>query len=368
MAEKLSTAEVLLAGPRGRRMLLKFALEAERVRGLEQDSDSLRYAVVLASHHLESGREDAVYGPGAEDVWRTVFTPDEVACRLSEVPLPDVTPSMLRSALAEAVDAAWYWQEPEGEDALAATEPVRRELGRVAEYMARSPHSDWWTTALVATDQWSVWSWDDGRPDYLARPESTEAERLRIWRERTRENEERAARDPSTSLSDGWWSTPPTRSSTRLLFDGTPAGLWFVEDSMGWKRAVTRRVSAPVNSRVYEIDRAQAWAELCRRFPIEVTAQKRNDWYLTTGRSGRWVIPDWTRVADEYEGVHLTVTGYLAATGTAIDVNDDTASVIAGWAPDETYWLTDTLDINGDSRTWVCDTSGRHPLWAEEPQ
>ncbi|GGC68176.1 hypothetical protein GCM10011410_21120 [Hoyosella rhizosphaerae] len=31
-------------------------------------------------------------------------------------------------------------------------------------------------------------------------------------------------------------------------------------------------------------------------------------------------------------------------------------------------WLTDTPAINGDSRTWVCDTSGKHPFWDEEPQ
>jgi hypothetical protein len=60
------------------------------------------------------------------------------------------------------------------------------------------------------------------------------------------------------------------------------------------------------------------------------------------------------------------VTGYLAAAGTAIDVDDDTASVIAGWAPDETYWLTDAVDFNGDFRTWLCDNSGMHPRWAED--
>jgi len=61
------------------------------------------------------------------------------------------------------------------------------------------------------------------------------------------------------------------------------------------------------------------------------------------------------------------VAGYLAAAGTAITVDADTASVIAGWAPDDTYWLTDTVNLDSaDSRTWVCDTSGRHPSWVEE--
>lgn len=86
------------------------------------------------------------------------------------------------------------------------------------------------------------------------------------------------------------------------------------------------------------------WAQLCRRFPLEITAQKRHDWYRTTGRDGRWVLPDWDAVAEVYGGVHLAVAGYLAAAGTAIDVDGDAGSVIAGWAPDETFSLTDDVD------------------------
>ena len=111
--------------------------------------------------------------------------------------------------------------------------------------------------------------------------------------------------------------------------------------------------------------------QLCTEFPVEVTAQKRHDWYSTTGRVGRWIIPDWPRVAEHYDGVHLTVCGYLAAAGTAITVDDATASVIAGWAPDGTCWLTDTAAADGDGdgdeeQVWVCDTDGERPQWAAE--
>ncbi|MGW6694803.1 hypothetical protein ACWF62_13620 [Rhodococcus sp. NPDC054953] len=353
-------------------MLLAFALEAERVQGLDDDNDALRYAVTLAAYHLESAREGGrvSFGSGANEAALTVVTPEDVAHRLSTVPLHDVTPTGLRSALTDAVDSARYWQDPEGEDVLTTTEPVRCELRRIAEHIARSPHTHWWTAGPAGTEQWALWTWGDDRPDPPTPPASTAAERLRFWREETTEAEERAARDrptdPSANYSAEWWSTPLARSSTRQLPDGTPAELWFVEDSMGWERAVMRRVSIPAGARVYEVDSAQAWAELCRRFPVEVTAQKRHDWYRTTGRSGRWVVPDWTRIADEYAGVHLTVAGYLAAAGTAIDVDADTASVIAGWTPDVTYWLTDIADVNGEFRTWLCDTTGRHLAWVDE--
>ncbi|CRK50964.1 conserved hypothetical protein [Rhodococcus sp. RD6.2] len=360
---------MLLAGPRGRRLLLACARDAERALQPEFSGDSFDHAVFLASYHLESGREGAgvMFGPGAEVARRTVLTADDVAHRLSAVQLAEVTAGSLRSALAMAVDSAQYWQDPDGEDLLADAEPVLRELRRVAEHIAESPHARWWVTSLAATDQWEV-SWSASGTDVA---DARAADALRDYADRTEEEEARAERerpaDPTVNWSGWWWSTPPTRSSTRLLSDGTPAGLWFVEDSMGWERAVVRRVSVPADARVYEVDGAQAWAELCRRFPVDVTAQKRHDWYRTTGRSGRWVIPDWPRIAERYDGVHLTAVGYLAAAGSAIAVDADTASVIAGWAPDETYWLTDAVDVDVDaSRSWVRDATGRLPSWTEE--
>ncbi len=67
--------------------------------------------------------------------------------------------------------------------------------------------------------------------------------------------------------------------------------------------------------------------------------------------------PNWQLVAENYAGVLLTVMGYLAVAGTGIGVDDEMASVIAGWAPDATCWLVDP-DRIGESRTWLFDASG----------
>lgn len=369
----MSTADALLAGPRGRRLLLAYVMDAERIRRAEPHDDSFRSAIVRASHHLDPERDSSVtysraYESGAEEPLRAVVTADDVARRLSQVPLPEVTEVALRSTLAAATDSARYWQDPDGEHVLAATAPVLRELRLVAEHIARSPHAQWWTTALAEADQWVIVSRDDDSPDTF---EPAAAELLSAWHEDTLAAEARASdrpTDPTANWSGYWWSNPSVRCSTRTLFDGTPAELWFVEDSMGWKRIVTRKFGTPTRARIYEIDGAQAWAELCSRFPLEVTAEKRHDWYRTTGRSGRWVIPNWQLVAESYTGVHLTVMGYLAAAGTAIDVDDETASVIAGWAPDATYWLTDPDDIGDDPRTWVLHDNQEQPSWVEETQ
>ena len=64
-------------------------------------------------------------------------------------------------------------------------------------------------------------------------------------------------------------------------------------------------------------------------------------------------MPDWASVANDYDAVHLQVGAYLAASGTAVEVEPGVHSVIAGWAPGDTYWLTDVVDIEPEGRVFV---------------
>ncbi|MFC7962977.1 hypothetical protein [Rhodococcoides kroppenstedtii] len=371
----MSVVETLLAGPRGRRLLLEYALTADRLSNM-QSQNSFHMAVFLATYHLDvdHGSGVVMFGPGAEEARRTVVTAEGIADRLTRVVLSEVTATAVRKAMELSMDFARYWQEPDGADVLAATDAMRGALRRVAEHVAQSPWTEWWSTDAALTEQWAVGRTfgDAGLLDDSAvgRPA---AEVLSECSVRTAVEEERAARerplDPTASVGGAWWSNPPTLCSSRLLADGTPAGLWFVEDGSDPARAVSRRVTVAEGARVFEVDGPQAWAQLCRRFPLEVTAQKRHEWYRTTGRSGRWVIPDWPRLAEVYDGVNLTTTGYLSAATTAIPVDDDGASVIAGWAPDETYWFTDAATaIADDVRHWVSESDGERLDWVEDEQ
>jgi len=140
----LSAAD-LLAGPRGRRLCLSMAL-APRVT---EDSAmaELSTAVFYAAHDLDPGRGSSrvLFGAGVNQ--RTVSpptpTPAEVARLLDAVPLPNIDENTLLLALATAVDTARYWQEPDGEDALAGTPEVRAALGRVAEALAAASGIAW---------------------------------------------------------------------------------------------------------------------------------------------------------------------------------------------------------------------------------
>lgn len=188
------------------------------------------------------------------------------------------------------------------------------------------------------------------RPD--AAPDGP-ADLLAEWKKH-RVAEEKSARlerpsDPHANWSGTWWSVPTELLTTR----GTIAhALDLVEDSMGWEEAVVIPVRG--SGRTLEIRTRDDWAALCRMYPLEVTASTRHDWFRVTGRDGRWLIPDWTRLAEDWDAVHLSPLAYLRSATMLIEVDDEYASVIAGWAPDSTIWLTDVAgEWDAPRQHWV---------------
>lgn len=115
--------------------------------------------------------------------------------------------------------------------------------------------------------------------------------------------------------------------------------LELVEDAFGWERATAVAVRGA--GRIHEIASGDDWAELCRTYPLEANASRSRNWFDVTGRKGRWLIPDWPRVSEDWDGVHLTTFAYLCAATTLIEIDSEYATVIGGWAPDSTLWLSD---------------------------
>ncbi|MEB0000528.1 hypothetical protein QN367_15705 [Cryobacterium sp. RTS3] len=130
-------------------------------------------------------------------------------------------------------------------------------------------------------------------------------------------------------------------------------GLRLIEDGFGWESATAEQIVVPRDARVYEIDGPAAWADLCRRYPPEITASRRHDWYRATGCIGRWVIPDWTQVQHDIDAVHLSGGGYLTMAGLPIPVQDDLATVLAGWNADHTYWFRDVTRHASTQQAWI---------------
>jgi hypothetical protein len=333
--------EWLLEGPRGRRLCLELAMELDR---------DIRLMVFRLGYDLDSGRGTSrvlLTAVSLDDAGTPPAVPSTgmLAAALGHLEAADVDHPRLQAALERAVDAARYWQPPDGEDVLAALPLVRAALRPLARHVIASPGARWWDGGHGA-EQWAI----DWRPadDPAPLPQHLS---LTEWGRRERAEEIQAAkerpRDPHAPWSGWWWSVPQgvVRSVGRI-----PAALNLVEDSFGWEVAT----AIPVRGvgRTLELRRPDDWTSLCRRFPLEVTASRRH-WFRTTGRDGRWVIPDWEGVAEEWDAVHLTVLGYLSGAGRVLPVSPDTATVIAGWDPDSTIWLTDVArDGEGLRQSW----------------
>ncbi|MGO1635443.1 MAG: hypothetical protein ACTHY6_12985 [Corynebacterium variabile] len=405
------TPDTLLAGPRGRRVLLEFVLLCEEAAAEPADAARpgeralpLRSAVFKAAHHL--GEQTGVTymsfssspGPGNADAnaadsadltdisvgaygrdYPEVMPPDVVARLVRDTPLDEPTPELLDAALDMSVGSAMYWQPPHGEDVLASCPVVVAALRDAAELVAASPHVEWWDGPVspdALDDQWTV-SWSD-------QPGSPATGALECPGQHRRSNE--------------WWSFPDGRSgrtvtgggtqvlsSTRSLSNGSlpdgtqsggtrevPAGLLFVEDQFS-DSAWVRKLHMPqvgvggaggehgAVRDIYEITGPDDWADLCRCFPLYVTAAVVREWADTTGLHSpdqRWVMPDWAAVSRHYDGAHLSVAGYLTAATRAIHLDGRTASVIAGWGPDSTYWFAPVREEATVTR-WELDDDRR---------
>ncbi|MCJ1708154.1 hypothetical protein [Microbacterium sp. VKM Ac-2923] len=343
----------LLAGPRGRRLC------GEILWGGRDRRDALGGVNVFprGSRHLLA-HPGAIAGPvpGA-----STFDEADVAtaaAALRRIAPPDLTDAVLEAALAVTVDLAAYWQPPHGEDILLATDEMRPVLEPVARAIAESPLTAWWSSPVDRLTPASV-GWE-----HPAEPEGNPVGILSRWRADMDADERRFAREfAGRDVSGTWWSTPPFAlpRTTRVRGAGGPVGLTLVEDSLGWTTARVQPVTPPVGE-VLEIDGPDAWAALCRRHPVSVSASRRHVWEMTTGRSGAWVQPDWASVAREAVGVHLSVAGYLSTAGRVVDVGEREASVLAGWGPDETFWF-DTVAPSGPAEDWAARTGADGRRW-----
>ncbi|WP_314193221.1 hypothetical protein [uncultured Arthrobacter sp.] len=330
--------DLLLQGPRGRRLCLELAME------LDQE---VRNAAFWLAYELDSGRGTSrvlLSAFSSEDMQAKPPTPslEWLAARLKSLDFSDLQESQVQGALERSVDSARYWQPPDGEDVLAGLPEVAEALSSVAEQFIAAPRMQWcWQHRQV--EQWAIdWRHADDPAPLPKNPGKT----LTEWARKERAEEVTAARerpsDPTANVSGTWWSIPHGLMQT---VGQLPAGLSLVEDSLGWEHATTVPVRG--SGKVLEINTAEDWINLCRKFPLEVTASRRHDWFHTTERHGRWVIPQWEKVAGEWDATHLTVMGYLSAAGRPLEVDLETATVIAGWDPDSTIWLTDV------AREWI---------------
>ncbi|WP_347041014.1 hypothetical protein [Brachybacterium nesterenkovii] len=381
------TVEDLLVGPRGRRFLLELAVRCdptERLHSAQWETVRVSFpqsgSVYCALIQDDDGtRRTEVIHPDARPDPTAFADPTGAgfAALLTATALREPAPADLRLALAAAVANARYWQEPDGEDALAADPTMRPALARVAEH-ALSHLPSWWSGPVGPDVEHMVVEFEDEE-----HPPAPPADRAGIARALSEDLREEAACESS------WWSTPPAAvpvtSTVRPCPDGTTEipGVLFVEDGSGWTRGHCLPAAISTDVRVLTIDGPEDWGRMVRRYPLAKGAphglrrrvrdrlrsaldrrwMSGDTWAETTGRTGAWAMPDWAAIAREVDAVHLTVRGYLMTAGRPLPVDGSTATLLAGFSPDQTIRFS-PVDVDRDrAQTWALDDDDQE-IWA----
>jgi len=154
---------------------------------------------------------------------------------------------------------------------------------------------------------------------------------------------------------DGLWTVtaPPSEIHDELidtweLFPG-PISRW--------------RLPARADARMWRIDRSQDWVDLVARYP-RPAAGPHSGWELPGPNqhrrelgpllrlpcqnaartvASRHVLPDWERVRQDYDGVHLSWAGFITTEGRVSELPDGSVTMLRHWASERTLWFADVF-------------------------
>jgi hypothetical protein len=180
---------------------------------------------------------------------------------------------------------------------------------------------------------------------------------------------------PGQFTKRGLWtvSEPPPEIHADL------AGAWELETGP------ISRWRLPVNpqARIAELHRPQHWASLVTTYPKpaaggegwELPGVNQRPTELTglvslpTQRAARTsmrrhLVPDWTRLAADYDGVHLSWAGFITSEGYVNDLGDGDVAMLRYWFSERTHWVTDafgepeplgspSFDLNPDAVAFI---------------
>jgi hypothetical protein len=164
------------------------------------------------------------------------------------------------------------------------------------------------------------------------------------------------SRETFSHLSDRefqtWWVTPGGDRISDTTFGPVGSALavkpvchddWIVNKAnvQVWK------VTIPMDANIYEVHTPQDWIHLVERFPKLRTNPDTANWLRWTGCSGPWLVPDWKAVAEQFDGVHVSIGGHLSTAYTAWPIGDH-FTILSGWHPDSTFWIGRSPQVVGE--------------------
>lgn len=240
----------------------------------------------------------------------------------------------LWTALSSVTDLAVYHQ-PVAELWQSMNFSTKNALaGRIVLQILSRPDTHWWSQPIDLHGQ-AIVKWGSAQPISL-RLEGV-APALTQWCEEA---------TGDASHGGEWWSLPisPSIVTTTRIYAGAPTEVRTREGSFGEEEATIYSVDANPSRPVLELNDGGTWIDLVNRFPLNVTESRGAAWGSYADLQTEWFQPDWRLVSRYYSGVHLSIKGYLEASG-ALLACDSGHSLIAGWGPDVTLWLEDCLTI-----------------------
>jgi hypothetical protein len=356
----LAHAELVLASPLGRQFLAGYlgsgfawSLFEELGLGTPTGTAVLRRRGIRLRrprrsrewHEVTPEEARAVIGAAVRrGEWRERLRRDELGL------LGDLADSTFGFGFGGGDEAVW---------GLAAM--ARAELRPVAQALVAAPGTARWWDPVDLADQRFL-EWDDC--PRVTGPAVEQAVRDGMRAERA-ENAEglrrgRPREHPGIRIGALWWSAP---DFAQVTWTTSPAGdipaiafghfidtLWPFEET----GVTVWSLQLAPHANVLEITGPAAWQALVTRFPRDVTGTHDGEWRYWAGAPGPWQLPDWERVMEHYDGVHVTTGGYLASCGLALPVPGG-YTVLAGWIPGATLWLRDLTLVARPLGRWHGD-------------
>jgi predicted nuclease of predicted toxin-antitoxin system len=269
----------------------------------------------------------------------------------------------LLALLARTTSSFGHMGRDEAEWSLTAL--AREELRPIAQALMAAPSTQRWWEDVRRHDQRVLW-WEGTHHLSGAAVEERVREEMAEAAAQNEGGLERGRRplDDTTLVGASWWSMPFALCTTGSFGDVPSIALVHFTSMFlphGEHRADVLSMQISADARVLEVRSPLQWAELVRRFPRDVTGTHDGEWRQWGGVSGPWVLPAWDEVMEEWDGVHVTIGGYVASCGIALPV-DGAYTMLAGWIPDGTVWLRDVTVGERLLGRWTGDP-GRYRSW-----
>lgn len=263
-------------------------------------------------------------------------------------------------ALASYIDERYFYLGHSGQadmiTAIIDDPAVKADLLGVGHALTVAPGAAWLSEDVDLSRQAIVdWS-NTATPPVLVTSQALD--KIAAQYSSSRKAAARRRIDRSARVGGEWWSAPAAAglpTSTRRLKAFSPVELICRDDSFDETEASVWNVTVDAGARVAEIHDPADWSRLVAAYPADVTSSRQAEWSSDYGWPGRWLLPDWPRLARDWDGVHVSAMGYLRSQGRISRVEDG-ATVLAGWDPDATYWLRDVVQLTGEPpEFWTCD-------------